>query len=349
MSSAPSPTWATVAITRMRVLLVLSLTLTWLIASMMPHYTPKIKEHVKTRLGEARQRIPKVRIDWHPGRPEEDPRERYNASKVALMIEPRPVPHLVPQILHMISVVPPDWRFLFIGSNKSVVTVGRAYATKHQQAIGKLDLMVLPQPWEIDTKESVHRLLTDMRFYDEFLPGVEWMLKYEFDSILCANSKTSLNDWLHWDWAGAPRTPGDRFSGNGGLSLRRVSAIRRVLNFQERYNDTSPEDEWFGTRVWVLPGARVASGMEGQLAVEDTYIPDSMGFHVRDGGARMADAVWQSRDQRREIFDYCPELSLIMDMKLEKERCSGDNLDGTLKPGTDDGSGNNAGSEDTPS
>ena len=121
------------------------------------------------------------------------------------MIEPRPLPHLVPQILHMMSVVPPDWRFLFIGSNKSVISVGRAYATKHQQRIGKLDVMMLPEPWEIDSKEKVHRMLTDMRFYDEFLPGVEWLLKYEYDSIMCANSATSLNEWLHWDWAGSPR------------------------------------------------------------------------------------------------------------------------------------------------
>lgn len=161
-----------------------------------------IKAEFKSRLAEARQKIPKVKVDWHPT---DDPQAAYNASKVALMIEPRPIPHLVPQILHMINTVPPDWRFVFIGTEKSVVSVGRAFATKHQQVIGKMDLMVLPEPWEIESKESVFRLLTDLRFYDEFLPGVEWILKYEHDSILCSNSGKSLNDWLDWSWAGAPR------------------------------------------------------------------------------------------------------------------------------------------------
>ncbi|KAJ3567575.1 hypothetical protein NPX13_g6715 [Xylaria arbuscula] len=241
----------------------------------------------------------------------------------------------------MISVVPPDWRFVFVGTNLSVASVGRSYATKHQQTVGKLDLMILPTPWKIDSKEDVHRLLTDMRFYDEFLPGAEWLLKYEYDSILCANSATSLNEWLHWDWAGSPsflfvshhRMIDDRFAGNGGLSLRRVSTIRRVLSFQERYNDTSPEDEWFGTRLWVLPGAKVAAGQDGQLAVEDTYIPNAMGFHLRDGGRGISDQVWKDPAQRRAILDYCPELSLIMDMKLERERCPGDRLDGTIEEG----------------
>ncbi|KAH9906267.1 hypothetical protein F4778DRAFT_639483 [Xylariomycetidae sp. FL2044] len=324
MRSCISGLCCCVTITRMRVYLLLSLVITWLIAGILPLYTPEIRQSIKTRLGEARQKIPHVKIDWHPAGVGNDPRAHYNQSKVALLIEPRPLPHLVPHILHMISVVPPDWRFVFVGSDRSAVSVGRSFATKYQQAIGKLDLMVLPDPWRVDSKEMVHRLLTDARFYDEFLPGVEWILRYESDSLLCANSETSLNEWLHWDWAGAPRQPDDRFSGNGGLSLRRVSTIKRVLAFQERYNDTNPEDEWFGTRLWVLPGAKVASGTDGQLAVENTYIPNPMGFHVRDGGSDLPKEVWEDPKQRKAIFEYCPELSLIMDMKLEIERCPGD-------------------------
>ena len=105
----------------------------------------------------------------------------------------------------MISVVPHDWRFLYIGSNGSVASVGRSFAIKYQQAAGKLDLMIAPKPWDISDKEQVWRMLTDTRFYDELLPGVEWLLKFESDSALCSNSNESLNDWLDWDWAAAPR------------------------------------------------------------------------------------------------------------------------------------------------
>lgn len=105
----------------------------------------------------------------------------------------------------MISVVPPDWRFKFIGTNKSVIAVSRSFATQYQEANGKLDLVVIPEPWKINSKEDVSRLLTDIRFYDELLPGVEHVLKFESDAIMCANSGSSLNDWLGFDWAGAPR------------------------------------------------------------------------------------------------------------------------------------------------
>ncbi len=74
------------------------------------------------------------KVDW--SHPSNDPRDAYNASKLALVIEPRPLPHLVPHLLHMISVVPPDWRFLFIGSEESVVGHRQVYASdaQYQQA-----------------------------------------------------------------------------------------------------------------------------------------------------------------------------------------------------------------------
>jgi hypothetical protein len=161
-----------------------------------------IQETFRSRVGEAREKIPSIKVDW---KVEEDPRAKYDQRKVALIIEPRPLPHLVPQMLHMMAVVPPDWRFVFVGSELSVVGLGRAQTIKHQQVLGKLDLLVLPEPWSIENKEHIFRVLTDIRFYDEFLPGVEWILKYESDSMMCANSQHSLNEWLHWSWAGASR------------------------------------------------------------------------------------------------------------------------------------------------
>ena len=122
-----------------------------------------------------------------------------------MIIEARPIPHLVPQILHMISVVPPDWRFLFIGSELSVDGVGRSYGMQYQQKIGKVDLMVVPDPWYIDEKEGIWSMLTDKDFYEELLPGVEWLLKFESDSILCSNAEDSVDDWLDYDWVTSPR------------------------------------------------------------------------------------------------------------------------------------------------
>lgn len=105
----------------------------------------------------------------------------------------------------MMAVVPSDWRFLFVGSNLSVTSVGRSHATKAHIATGKLDLRVIPKLWRLENREDQCRIMTDMRFYERLLPGVEWLLKFESDSIMCANSGISLDEWLSFDWAGAPR------------------------------------------------------------------------------------------------------------------------------------------------
>lgn len=128
------------------------------------------------------------------------------------------------------------------------------------------------------------------------------------------------------------RTETDRFAGNGGLTLRRVRAIRDVLNFQVRENDTQPEDEWFGKRISNAPGLKVASGEEAKhFAVEEVWHEKPMGYHVRDmGNGKLPENVWKKRENRKKILDYCPEIVIIMDMKLERERCDGDNGEGII-------------------
>lgn len=105
--------------------------------------------------------------------------------------------------------------------------------------------------------------------------------------------------------------------------------MRKILGFQARYNDTEPEDEWFGKRITVLPGAKVANAAEeDHFSVEDVWHERPMGYHVRAGN--LAEDVWKDPARRKQIFEYCPELSMIMDMKLERERCEGDNKEGEI-------------------
>ncbi|KAF5121160.1 hypothetical protein E5D57_013496 [Metarhizium anisopliae] len=230
----------------------------------------------------------------------------------------------------MIAVVPPDWRFLFVGSSKSVFTVGRGFGIQIQQALGKIDLKVLPEPWVINTDEDQARLLADVRFYDEFLPEAAWILKYNRESILCSNSEISLNDWLDYSWAGAARPEDQGFAGYGGLSLRRVSSIKKVLGFQKRHNNSEPEDEWLGKRIMSMPGEKVANGSGGVFAVENSLADKPMGYYAPKYGRGLNKDVWRDSEARKKILEYCPELHIIMDMKMEQERCPGDNRQGDI-------------------
>lgn len=90
-----------------------------------------------------------------------------------------------------------------------------------------------------------------------------------------------------------------------------------------------PEDEWFGSRLYIMPGLKVASGVEGALAVEDVYMERPMGFHVREMGDNLAPEVWEDHERRKKMLEYCPELHTVLKAKLDRERCAGDSKDGS--------------------
>ncbi|KAI0460359.1 hypothetical protein F5B21DRAFT_498302 [Xylaria acuta] len=249
-------------------------------------------------------RVPRLRLEYGDGgsstqgsvsgisstmpssfRPQGSP---FNMSKVALLIENRALPNLAPLLLHFIAVVPPDWRFRFMGSPESVAALNGSHAVRAQVASGKLDLTMIPMNVSTSGQEMISRFLTNLWLYETVLRPAEWLLLFQTDSILCANSRQNLNDFLDYDWVGAPWNPSGRFGGNGGLSLRRTvengiaclpsnipfytETGRKVLTFppiqrtaevlrdQVRVDGSEPEDVWLTERLGHRPGARMANG-----------------------------------------------------------------------------------------
>ncbi|KAF3925868.1 hypothetical protein ABW20_dc0104090 [Dactylellina cionopaga] len=274
-----------------------------------------------------RQVLPKVSVNYHPNRPPPSP---YNETKLALLVETRPLGHLAPLLLHMITVVPPDWRFLFLGTNETIAHLNSSLPVQMHERNGKLDLKLIPDNISVAGTEEISRTFTNLWFYDEVLGGahgVEHLLVFQTDSILCANSEFSVDDWLHYDWVGAPWNLEDKFGGNGGLSLRKISKIRQVLTFQERINNTDPEDLWLITRVGLLPGANMATPVqESAFSVENVWHQSPMGYHL-GANDKLPEGVWDTEDQRQKVYEYCPEIKMIMKMRLSREKCSQEEID----------------------
>lgn len=202
-------------------------------------------------------KIPTISLDYNSGL---NPTSRYNSSKVALLIENRSNPILAPLMLHFMSVVPPDWRFRFMGSFESVAFVNQSRAVRDAVSSGKLDLTYIPANMTTGSQEEISQFLTTLWIYETVLAPAEWLLVYQTDSMLCANSRQSLNSYLEYDWVGAPWNPKGRFGGNGGLSLRKVSSIVDVLRNQKRPVGGEPEDVWLTDRLGHRPNARLANG-----------------------------------------------------------------------------------------
>lgn len=113
-----------------------------------------------------------------------------------------------------------------------------------------------------------------------------------------------------------------RWNGGGGLSLRKVSRIQQVLNFQSRQDDEHSEDKWLTDRIKVLRGIKLPKPeVEKTFAVEGVFDEKPMGFHLPSSNQVLLRDVWDDPGKRRKIFDYCPEVKMLMNMKLERERC----------------------------
>ena len=246
----------------------------------------------------------------------------------------------------MMEVVPPEWRFVFLGTEESSRILRNSGTAKKYQDWGKLRIGTIerwaaawgPRWDDLGIDEMHSRLLTNTTFYEEELTGVENLFVFHSDGVLCANSFKDLNDWLEYDWVGAPwyshrssdnltleltsvhRNNGARFGGNGGLSLRKVSSIKEVLKFQTRLDHSFSEDAWISSRMGLLPDAHMCDPvLEREFAVEDVWQERPMGYHVNPAG--WSNEVWGDRDKRRMIYDFCPEVKIILDMYLERERC----------------------------
>jgi hypothetical protein len=161
--------------------------ISWSIALLAPHQYEKVQD-----------RLPALNVDFHPKKP------AFNESKIALLVEDRPLPHLTPLLLHMMSVVPPDWRFVLVGSRESLKRTNSSSTVRLQQDSGKLELRESPNVGDYQPQEKVDRMLTNLTFYENYTRTAEWLLVFHPDSVICARSETTVDDWLIYDWIGAP-------------------------------------------------------------------------------------------------------------------------------------------------
>lgn len=153
------------------------------------------------------QSLPDFKIDFHPTRTF---RNRFSTNRTAVYIETREeIGHVTPLLLHMMQVIPPEWRFVFLGTDDLVHKVNKSSPVRRMIEIGKLRLGTTERwthKWKgkPDVHEVNSRLLTNSTFYDEQFPGVEHLLVFRSSAIMCANANRTVNDYLHYDWVGAP-------------------------------------------------------------------------------------------------------------------------------------------------
>lgn len=100
--------------------------------------------------------------------------------------------------------------------------------------------------------EPVSAFLAPPWLWEHLAPATHILL-FQADSMLCANSPRKVDDFLYYDFIGAPFKTEKGFNYNGGLSIR---TREKMLDIARRYTReplSRYEDTWFWERLRELP------------------------------------------------------------------------------------------------
>lgn len=238
-------------------------------------------------------------------------------TRVALIIETRPIPHLPALLTAFIGTVPPQWIVKVVGLDVVFDFIRSSPSLVHHLNTGKLMLQEITPNYPTTDNEALSQTLTNHSFYGEFLAPAEWILMFQTDSMICSASNQTLDDWVEkgYDWVGAPWNI-DVAGGNGGLSLRHVPAILRLLEKEQRIpEDPQWEDVWLCDR---LTNAAPPS-IEVHFSVESIYTERPLGYHLRGSGKLLDPVIWSNQTRKKQVLTYCPEIKIVLgNMGLEE-------------------------------
>ncbi len=155
------------------------------------------------------------------------------------------------------------------------------------------------------------------RAYSEFVASREFLAQIptetfliaQTDSMINPNCKDLLGKFLQYDYVGAPWPWDHLHVGNGGFSLRKRSAMLRILDrvgpLQGDY-----EDQFFSTAARVMKMKVPTREQAREFAVEQIYSPKFFGVH----------RVWDHLITRYEdLCDLCPGLGTLRSLQTIEE------------------------------
>ncbi|KAG9240111.1 hypothetical protein BJ878DRAFT_401733, partial [Calycina marina] len=254
-------------------------------------------------------------------------------SNVATIIEARPLTNLAPLILHFATVLGPDWPIVIFTTNPNTAPNSAPFVRALDA--GRITIKKLPPNISFNVRDEVSEFLTSAWLWEALAPA-PYVLLFQADSILCANSEARVDDFLKFDFVGAPIRPGMGYGDegmNGGLSLRKRSLILEIVNKwnwkEERkvavdamYPPVAYEDQWFYRKMtlmnieaindhadeedgegreWITwePRVKLPTPEEAmRFSVETMWYERPLGYHQV--------AHWHL-ERKKEIDQWCPE------------------------------------------
>jgi len=179
------------------------------------------------------------------------PRSRFRAVTVVH----KPCSTLGYTLTNFASNLGPEWPILVLHNDDVSPHLERNKIVRLQKRHGILHTASLERngfpALNLVDSTSYSKLLSSTRFWSAL--KARHVLIFQTDSVLCSMSPWSIEDFLRYDYVGAPWI--DRWYGmdigNGGLSLRKTKTMIRITR-SFKFNETENEDIYFARGIYDL-------------------------------------------------------------------------------------------------
>jgi hypothetical protein len=204
-----------------------------------------------------------------------------NTFKEAVLIEFRQMPHLEFLIRNAIYKLKSEWSHTIVCGN-----LNYEYMRSMCNYISP-NIKVIKIDYDNLSPYQYSELLGSVSFWKLFTG--EKILLYQEDTCIF---KSNINDFICWDYIGAPWPPEDNINsnnvGNGGFSLRTTKCMIDTINkisiynaeYNCKYQETPPEDVYFSKTMIDYKIGNVADFISGYLFSHEAFInEDAFGGH----------------------------------------------------------------------
>jgi hypothetical protein len=194
--------------------------------------------------------------------------ETFKEEYTAIIVEPRKHKALSFVLENALKNLPENWNVVIMHGNLNKdflidIINNKLSIYKDRITINNLNIDNL-------TISEYNNLLTSKEFYNNI--PTETFLIFQTDSIICSENVELLDDFMGYDYVGAPWKDA---VGNGGLSLRKKSKMLEIISNCKKKDEN--EDVYFANPCIANNKPSIEKAKE--FSVEAYYSEKSFGVH----------------------------------------------------------------------
>jgi hypothetical protein len=218
------------------------------------------------------------------------------------------------------------------GQSQNGIDINRGLQRMIQN--GEVILTTIPEEIHLK-KRKMFEIITEPWLWRNML--AKKVLMFGGNSVVCSNSKLSLETFLHWDYLGSPWDSFKGVGGTSGISLRNRDAMLQVINYElskisdpsekaKAYLNWKPEDNFFVSRMLEMNEKGITNFKIAprNVTLEFAAIGSSAHSDVWAVSGTLPVLKFKDRDQ---FLIRCPELKLLFP-SLHDPSCFGAKPDG---------------------